>query len=65
MVARLELEVHVVILPPCPFLPMLPLDPCLHLEVPVPHLDLGVAPLLRKKVDLVPIVPEVAHHLSP
>jgi hypothetical protein len=26
---------------------------------------LGVAPLLRKKVDLVLVVPMVAHHLSP
>jgi hypothetical protein len=42
-----------------------PLDPCLHLQVPVPNLELGVALLLRKKVDLVPVVPKVAHHLSP
>jgi hypothetical protein len=52
-----------VILPPCPFLPVLPFDSCLLLEVPIPHLKLGVAPLLRRMVDLVFVVPEVAHHL--
>jgi hypothetical protein len=46
----------VVLLPPCPFLPMLTLDLCLLLEVLVPHLELGVAPLLRKRVDLVLVV---------
>jgi hypothetical protein len=55
----------VVLVPPCPFLHVLPLDPCLYLEVSVPHLELGVAPLLRKRVDLVLVVPVVAHHLSP
>jgi hypothetical protein len=54
-----------VLLPHCPFLPELPLDSCLLLEVPVPHLELGVTPLLRKRVDLVLVVPVVAHHLSP
>jgi hypothetical protein len=51
-----------VLLPPYPILHVLPLDPCLHLEVHVPHLELGDAPMQRKKVDLV--VPVVAHHLS-
>jgi hypothetical protein len=42
-----------------------PLDPCYRLEVTILHLNLGVAPSLRKKVDLVPFVfPVVAHHLS-
>jgi hypothetical protein len=53
-----------VLLPPCPFLHVLPLEPCLHLEVHVLHLELGVASLLRKRVALVPVVPMVAHHLS-
>jgi hypothetical protein len=44
---------------------MLPLDPSPHLEVLVHCLELGDAPLSRKKVDLVPIVPVVAHLLSP
>jgi hypothetical protein len=60
-----ELEVSVVLLPPCPFLPMLPLDSCLLLEVLVRHLELGVTPLLRKMVDPVLVVPMVAHHLLP
>jgi hypothetical protein len=34
-------------------------------EVPIPHLELGIAPSLRKKVDFVLGVPAVAHHLSP
>jgi hypothetical protein len=42
-----------------------PLEPCLHLVVHVPHLELGVAPLLRKMVDPVLVVPMVAHHLLP
>jgi hypothetical protein len=42
-----------------------PLDPCNHLEVPILHLELGVAPSLRKKVDLPLVVPAVAHHISP
>jgi hypothetical protein len=48
-----------------------PLDTCRrldvhvpHLEVLVPHLELGVAPLSRKKVDLVLDVFAVAHRLS-
>jgi hypothetical protein len=44
---------------------VLPLDPALLLEVPVHRLELGDAPLSRKMVDLVPVVPVVAHHLSP
>jgi hypothetical protein len=56
---------YVVLLPTCRFLHVLTLDPCLLLELHVPHDELGVAPLLRKKVDLVPVVPVVAHHLSP
>jgi hypothetical protein len=51
-------------LPLYPFLHVLPLDSCLHLEVHVPHLELGVALLLRK-VDLVLVAPMVTHHLSP
>jgi hypothetical protein len=31
----------VVLLPP-PFLLVLPLDPCRRLEVPIPHLELGL-----------------------
>jgi hypothetical protein len=54
----------VILLPIYPFLHVLPLDSCLHLEVPVPHRELGVALLLRK-VDLVLLAPMVAHHLSP
>jgi hypothetical protein len=53
----------VVFLSLCSFLHVLLLDPCLHLEVPFPHLELGIAPLLRKMVDPVLIVPMVAHHL--
>jgi hypothetical protein len=41
---------------------MLPLDPCRHLEVPIPHLELGVAPSSRKKVNLVLVVPVFTHH---
>jgi hypothetical protein len=55
----------VLLLPPCLFVHALPLDLCHCLEVPVPHIDLEVAPLLRKKVDLVLIVPKVTHQLSP
>jgi hypothetical protein len=55
----------VVILPPCPFLRVLPLNSCLLLEVPAPHLELGVTPLLRRMVDPVLVVPEVTHHLLP
>ena len=44
---------------------MLPLDPTHLLEVPVPHVELGVAPVLRKIVDLVLVVPTIAHHLLP
>ena len=54
-----------VLLPPSLVLPMLPLDPAPLLEVPVHRLELGDAPLSRKKVDLVPVVPVVAHLLSP
>jgi hypothetical protein len=57
--------VHVVLLPLYPFLHVLPLDLCLHLEVPVPHLELGVTLVLRKMVDLVLVVPVVTHHLLP
>jgi hypothetical protein len=53
-----------VLLPPCPFLPVLPLDSCL-LALHVPHLELGVAPLLRRMVDPIFVVPEVAHLLLP
>jgi hypothetical protein len=40
-----------------------PLDPFSHLEVLIPHLESGVAPLLRKKVDLVLVILVVAHLL--
>jgi hypothetical protein len=53
------------LLPPYHILHVLPLDPCLHLEVHVSHLELGDAPVLRKMVDLDLIVPAVAHHISP
>jgi hypothetical protein len=56
--------VLVVLLPLYPFLHVLPLDSCLHLEVHVPHLELGDAPVLRKMVDL-DFFPTVAHHLLP
>jgi hypothetical protein len=42
---------------------VLPLDPCHRLSVLVPHLELGVAPLWRKKVDLALVVPMVVHRL--
>jgi hypothetical protein len=42
-----------------------PLDLAPLLEVPLHRLELWDAPLSRKKVDLVPIVPVVAHLLSP
>jgi hypothetical protein len=57
--------VPIVLLPLYSFLHVLPLDSCLHLEVPVPHLELGVAPMLRKMVNLDVVVPTVAHHLLP
>jgi hypothetical protein len=44
---------------------VLRLDPAPLLEVPVHRLELGDALVSRKKVDLVPIVPVVTHHLSP
>jgi hypothetical protein len=52
-------------LPPCLLVHTLPLYPFHRLEVPIPHLEMGVVPLLRKKVDLVLVVPEVAHHILP
>jgi hypothetical protein len=42
-----------------------PLDSCLHLEVPIPHLELGDAPGFRKMVDLDLVVPAVTHHILP
>jgi hypothetical protein len=56
----------VVLIPP-PFLLILvlPFDPCRCIEVHVPHIKLGIAPPLRKKVDLVLDVPVVSHRLSP
>jgi hypothetical protein len=44
---------------------LIPLDPALLLEVHVHHLELGDSPLTRKMVDLVHVVPMVAHRLSP
>jgi hypothetical protein len=61
----LELEGLVVFLTPYSVLPVLPLDPAPRLEVPIHRLELGDAPLSRKKVDLVFVVPVVAHLLSP
>jgi hypothetical protein len=56
----------VVLFPPPFFLVLvLNLDPCHHPNVLVPHLELGAAPLLRKKVDHALVVPMVAHCLSP
>ena len=54
-----------VLLPPSLDLHVLPLDPALLLEVPVHRLELGDASLSRRMVDLVLVVPMVAHHLSP
>jgi hypothetical protein len=55
----------VVPLPPQLVLHVLPLDHAPLLEVPVHHLELGDAPVLSKRVDLVPAVPVVTHLLSP
>jgi hypothetical protein len=55
----------VVLLPLSLVLPVLPLDHAPLLEVPIHHLELGDAPVLRKKADLAPVVPVVAHHQSP
>jgi hypothetical protein len=44
---------------------MLSLDLAPLLEVLVHRLGLEDAPLSRKMVDLVPVVPMAAHHLSP
>ena len=54
-----------VLLPASLVLPVFPLDHAPLLEVPIHHLELGDAPASRKKADLVPVVPVVAHHLSP
>jgi hypothetical protein len=54
-----------VLLPLYPLLHVLPLDSCLQLEVPIPQLELGDVPVLRKMVDLDFFVPMVAHHLLP
>jgi hypothetical protein len=55
--------VHVVLLTLYPFLHVLPLDSYLHRVVPIPHFELGVAPVLRKMVDPVLGVPKVTHHI--
>jgi hypothetical protein len=55
----------VVLLPPSLDLHVLPLDHALLLEVPVHHLEFGDAPVSRKRANLIPVVPVVAHHLSP
>jgi hypothetical protein len=44
---------------------VLPLDHAPLHDVPIHHLELGDAPVSRKKADLVPVVPVVSHHLSP
>jgi hypothetical protein len=51
------------LLPPSLDLLVLPLDHALLLEEPDHHLELGVAPLSRMMVDLIPVIPVVAHHL--
>ena len=53
------------LLPPYPVLHVLPLDPAPLLEVSVHRLELGDAPVSRKKVDLVPVVSVVTHLLLP
>jgi hypothetical protein len=55
----------VLITPPFLLVLKLPLDSCHHLEVPIPHLELGVAPSLWKKVDLALVVLVVTHCLLP
>jgi hypothetical protein len=50
-----------VLLPPLLGLLVFPLDHTPPLEEPVHHLELGNAPLLRKRVDLALVVPMVAH----
>jgi hypothetical protein len=55
----------VVSLPPSLDHLVLPLDHTPLLDEPVHRLGLGDAPLLRKKVDLAPFVPVVAHLQSP
>ena len=55
----------VLITPPFLLVLKLPLDSCHHLEVPIPHLELGFALLSRKKVDPVLGVPKIAHRLLP
>jgi hypothetical protein len=54
-----------VLLPPQLGLLVLPLDHTPPLEEPIHHLELGGAPLLRKKVDLALGVPVVTHLQSP
>ena len=54
-----------VLLPPLLDLLVLPLDHALLLEEPIHYLELGIAPLSRKMVDLVPVIPMVAHHRLP
>jgi hypothetical protein len=51
----------VVLLPPKLDHLVLPLDHTPLLDEPVHHLELGDAPLLRKKVDVALFVPMVAH----
>jgi hypothetical protein len=55
----------VVLLPLSLVLLVLPLDHTPLLDEPVHHLELGDAPLLRKKVDLALVVLMVAHLQSP
>ena len=61
----LELEVLVVLLPPLLDHLVLPLDHTPPLDEPVHFLELGDAPLLRKKVDLAPFIPMASHLQSP
>jgi hypothetical protein len=55
----------VVLLLPSLDLPVLPLGHALLLDVPIHHLELGDAPLSRKMVDIVSVVPMVAPRLLP
>jgi hypothetical protein len=55
----------VVLLPPEHDHLVLPLDHTPLLDEHVHQFELGDAPLLRKKVDLAPFVPVVAHLQSP
>jgi hypothetical protein len=54
-----------VLLPPKHDHLVLPLDHMPLFDEPIHQFELGGSPLLRKKVDLAPFVPVVAHLQSP